>query len=159
MRYSSLYYDEFIINLRGVSAATHRFSAPLPVLEESAATPVPVLSDAVQSGAKGRATKARPISRRGATGEGTSVVYNFTNPIYILLMVLLFGAPLITPVLYAHYRSVRSGFDLEGQIMLGLLFTIFLGAYGTILLLGIFPTATAQVLEQVPLVTIPGAIP
>ena len=86
------------------------------------------------------------------------MVYNFTNPIYILLMVLLFGTPLITPVLYAHYRSVRSGFDLEGQIMLGLLFTIFLGAYGTILL-GIFPTATAQVLEQVPLVTIPGAIP
>lgn len=87
------------------------------------------------------------------------MVYNFTNPIYILLMVLLFGTPLVTPVLYAHYRSVRSGFDLEGQIMLGLLFTIFLGAYGTILLLGIFPTATAQVLEQVPLVTIPGAIP
>ena len=85
------------------------------------------------------------------------MVYNFTNPIYILLMVLLFGAPLVTPVLYAQYRSVRSGFDLEGQIMLGLLF--FLGAYGTILILGIFPTATAQVLEQVPLVTIPGAIP
>ena len=92
--------------------------------------------------------KARPINRQGTTGEGTNVVYNFTNPIYILLMVLLFGAPLVTPVLYAHYRSVRSGFDLEGQIMLG-----------TILILGIFPTATAQVLEQVPLVTIPGAIP
>ena len=48
------------------------------------------------------------------------MVYDFTNPIYILLMILLFG---------------------------------------TILLLGIFPTATAQVLEQVPLVNIPGAIP
>ena len=103
--------------------------------------------------------KARPINRQGTTGEGTNVVYNFTNLIYILLMVLLCGAPLVTPVRYAQYRSVRSGFDLEGQIMLGLLFTIFLGAYGTILLLGIFPTATAQVLEQVPLVTIPGAIP
>ena len=43
--------------------------------------------------------------------------------------------------------------------MLGLLFIIFLGAYGIILILGIFPTATAQVLEQVPLVTIPGASP
>ena len=103
--------------------------------------------------------KARPINRQGTTGEGANVVYNFSNPIYILLMVLLFGAPLVTPVLYAHYRSVRSGFDLGGQIMLGLLFIIFLGAYGTILILGIFPTATAQVLEQVPLVTIPGAIP
>ena len=40
-----------------------------------------------------------------------------------------------------------------------LFFILFLGAYGTILLLGIFPTATAQVMEQVPLVNIPGAIP
>lgn len=87
------------------------------------------------------------------------MTYNFTNPIYILLMILLFGIPLLAPVIYAQYRSVTTGFDLEGQIMLGLLFTLFLGSYGIILLLGIFPTATAQILEQVPIVTIPGAIP
>lgn len=91
--------------------------------------------------------------------EEAVMTYNFTNPIYILLMVLLFGVPLLAPVIYAQYRSVTTGFDLEGQIMLGLLFTLFLGSYGAILLLGIFPTATAQVLEQVPIVTIPGAIP
>ena len=87
------------------------------------------------------------------------MVYDFTNPIYILLMVLLIGVPIVTPVIYGQYRSTTTGFDLEGQLMLGLLFILFLGAYGTILLLGIFPTATAQVLEQVPLVNIPGAIP
>ena len=87
------------------------------------------------------------------------MVYDFTNPIYILLMILLFGVPIVTPVIYGQYRSTTTGFDLEGQLMLGLLFTLFLGAYGTILLLGIFPTAMAQVLEQVPLVNIPGAIP
>ena len=78
------------------------------------------------------------------------MVYDFTNPIYILLMILLFGVPIVTPVIYGQYRSTTTGFDLEGQLMLGLLFILFLGAYSTILLLGIFPTATAQVLEQVP---------
>ena len=72
------------------------------------------------------------------------MVYDFTNPIYILLMILLFGVPIVTPVIYGQYRSTTTGFDLEGQLMLGLLFILFLGAYGTILLLGIFPTATAQ---------------
>ena len=86
------------------------------------------------------------------------MVYDFTNPIYILLMILLFGVPIVTPVIYGQYRSTTTGFDLEGQLMLGLLFILFLGAYGTILL-RIFPTATAQVLEQVPLVNIPGALP
>ena len=60
-------------------------------------------------------------------------------------MILLFGVPIVTPVIYGQYRSTTTGFDLEGQLMLGLLFILFLGAYSTILLLGIFPTATAQV--------------
>ena len=87
------------------------------------------------------------------------MVYDFTNPIYILLMILLFGVPIVTPVIYGQYRSTTTGFDLEGQLTARSALHPFLGAYGTILLLGIFPTATAQVLEQVPLVNIPGAIP
>ena len=56
------------------------------------------------------------------------MVYDFTNPIYILLMILLFGVPIVTPVIYGQYRSTTTGFDLEGQLMLGLLFILFLGA-------------------------------
>ena len=33
------------------------------------------------------------------------MTYNFTNPIYILLMVLLFGVPLLALVIYAQYRT------------------------------------------------------
>ena len=29
------------------------------------------------------------------------MVYDFTNPIYILLMILLFGVPIVTPVITA----------------------------------------------------------
>ena len=47
------------------------------------------------------------------------MVYDFTNPIYILLMILLFGVPIVTPVIYGQYRSTTTGFDLEGQLMLG----------------------------------------
>ena len=54
------------------------------------------------------------------------MVYDFTNPIYILLMILLFGVPIVTPVIYGQYRSTTTGFDLEGQLMLGLLFILFL---------------------------------
>ncbi len=46
------------------------------------------------------------------------MVYDFTNPIYILLMILLFGVPIVTPVIYYQYRSTTTGFDLEGQLML-----------------------------------------
>ena len=53
------------------------------------------------------------------------MVYDFTNPIYILLMILLFGVPIVTPVIYGQYRSTTTGFDLEGQLMLGLLFILF----------------------------------
>ena len=30
------------------------------------------------------------------------MVYDFTNPIYILLMILLFGVPIVTPVIYVQ---------------------------------------------------------
>lgn len=40
------------------------------------------------------------------------MVYDFTNPIYILLMILLFGVPIVTPVIYGQYRSTTTGFDL-----------------------------------------------